>query len=190
MEPEDAEDAEDSNNDSHSFQSPEADENNTDYGLNFSSSRLRGQNGNNRRSSTLREEQQPTANHRPDSDQNSGSRQERDSVPAPRRRKQFAPLSRAARMDREIRRMRAHNGPLIPRLPFSRVVRELVQKLTHQPLRITEGALQVLQESMELYLTQRFEDAYLLTLHRGRVTLEARDMGLIAYIVDFKHHKP
>nr|ARC76681.1 Cid1 [Drosophila bicornuta] len=106
-------------------------------------------------------------------------------APAPRRRKQRGPLSRDNRMNREIRRLRACTTPLIPRLPFSRLVRELMMKINTSavPLRITEGALGALQESSELFLTQRFEDAYLLTHHRGRVTLEVRDMALIAYIV-------
>nr|ARC76690.1 Cid1 [Drosophila seguyi] len=104
--------------------------------------------------------------------------------PPPSRRKQRGPISRANRMNREIRRLRACTAPLIPRLPFSRLVRELIMKYTSSSFRITESALGALQESSELYLTQRFEDAYLLTHHRGRVTLEVRDMALIAYIID------
>nr|ARC76796.1 Cid3 [Drosophila auraria] len=201
--PTEDQDAEDPNSDdSPSLRSPEAPENATDYGLNFSTSRLMGQDANNRRSSTLTREpppgQSPASSGSPQSDQNSGESQERvASAPPPaqatppRRRKQRPPLSRAHQMEREIRRLRNRTGPLIPRLPFSRLVRELMLKVTggREPLRITEGGLQVLQESTELYLTQRFEDAYLLTHHRGRVTLEVRDMVLMAYLIDVSHHR-
>nr|ARC76694.1 Cid1 [Drosophila watanabei] len=105
-------------------------------------------------------------------------------APAPRRRKQRAPLSRAYRMNLEIRRLRACTTPLIPRLPFSRLVKELIQRNTSSTFRITETALAALQESTELYLTQRLQDAYLLTKHRGRVTLEVRDLALMTYLME------
>nr|ARC76693.1 Cid1 [Drosophila vulcana] len=103
--------------------------------------------------------------------------------PSTRRRKQRGPISRANRLNREIQRLRACTTLLIPRLSFSRLVRELIMKYASTSVRITSLALQALQESSELYLTQRFEDAYLLTHHRGRVTLEVRDMALIAFII-------
>nr|ARC76802.1 Cid3 [Drosophila rufa]ARC76803.1 Cid3 [Drosophila rufa]ARC76850.1 id3 [Drosophila rufa] len=188
--------ADDSNSDdSPSFRSPELSENATDYGLNFSTSRLMGQDANNRRSSTLTREPPPDQNPA-SSGSASGESQERVAAAPPpatatSRRKQRAPVSRAHRMNREIRRLRARTSPLIPRLPFSQLVRELILKISGErgPQRITEGALQVLQESTELYLTQRFEDAYLLTHHRGRVTLEVRDMVLMAYLIDVSHHR-
>nr|ARC76680.1 Cid1 [Drosophila barbarae] len=120
--------------------------------------------------------------------QNSVGGQAGAAASAPRRRKQRGPVSRANRMNREMRRLRECTTPLIPRLSFSRLVRELIMKCSGVvPFRITESALGALQESSELFLTQRFEDAYLLTLHRGRVTLEVRDMALIAYIVQIGH---
>nr|ARC76765.1 Cid1 [Drosophila auraria] len=137
-------------------------------------------------------------NRPPQTRQNSSQRQERGALapaPAPatppRRRKQRPPVSRANQMEREIRRLRNRTVPLIPRLPFSRLVREVLLTFSGRriPLRLTEGALQVLQESTELYLTQRFEDAYLLTHHRGRVTLEVRDMVLMAYLIDVSHYR-
>nr|ARC76722.1 Cid3 [Drosophila diplacantha] len=152
-------------------------ENDTDYGLEFSTSRLLAQNANNRRSSTL----QSTSNSQGGETGAAGS--------APRQRKQRGPMSRATRLNREIRRLRACTTPLIPRLSFSRLVRELITKYASSSFRITESALGALQESSELYLTQRFQDAYLLTHHRGRVTLEVRDMGLMAYIIDVTHNR-
>nr|ARC76730.1 Cid3 [Drosophila vulcana] len=183
------------NNENASFRTPEASESATDYGLEFSTTRLLSQNANNRRSSTLRspnniehqeDQENPSSSARPQRTlrQNSEGGEVGAVEPSTRRRKQRGPMSRAARMNREIRRLRACTTLLIPRLPFSRLVRELIMKYASTSVRITETALRALQESSELYLTQRFEDAYLLTHHRGRVTLEVRDMGLMAYLID------
>ncbi|KAM8714129.1 hypothetical protein ACLKA7_014304 [Drosophila subpalustris] len=107
--------------------------------------------------------------------------QQRPAPNATTRRKQKRPEHRMIKLQREINRLQATSGFLIPRLPFSRVVREIMAQYTNAVHMITEGALEALQTSSEMYLTQRFEDAYLLTQYRGRVTLEVRDMGLVAY---------
>lgn len=52
----------------------------------------------------------------------------------------------------------------------------------YQNYRITPVALAALQESSEAYITQFFEDAYACTLHRGRVTLEVKDMNLLSFL--------
>ncbi|KAH8254504.1 hypothetical protein KR032_010584 [Drosophila birchii] len=105
-------------------------------------------------------------------------------VSGAQRRKKRKPLNHRIKMEREIRRLQASVGLLIPRLPFSRLVREIITQLAgyEAGLRVTEGALQVMQESSELYLTHRLQDSYLLTMHRGRVTLEVRDMALMALL--------
>nr|ARC76688.1 Cid1 [Drosophila punjabiensis] len=145
-----------------------------------SSSTPRRSNRNTSRNVDDRENRPPAARPRqPHQNEAAGA-----AAPAPRRRKQPAPVSRAYRMNREIRRLRACTAPLIPRLPFSRLVRELILKDTSSTFKITESALAALQEATELYLTQRFEDAYLLTKHRGRVTLEVRDLALMTYIME------
>nr|ARC76691.1 Cid1 [Drosophila serrata] len=145
-----------------------------------SSSTLRRSNRHTRRAVEDQENRPPAARLQ----QNSGEGESGAAAPAPRRRKQRGPLSRANQMEREIRRLRSSTEPLIPRLSFARLVRELMIKCNNPPFRITESALAALQESSELYLTHRFEDAYMLTHHRGRVTLEVRDMALIAYIIE------
>nr|ARC76718.1 Cid3 [Drosophila barbarae] len=200
MEPTGDPGAGDANDPSSPFQSPEASENDTDYGLEFFTSRLLSQNDN-RRSSTLRPQSSRSnrnAEHQEGQENRSSSARPQQArqnsvagaaASASRRRKQRGPMSRAMRMDREIRRLRARTGPLIPRLPFSRLVRELIMKCSTSSFKITESALGALQESTELYLTQRLEDAYFLTRHRGRVTLELRDMVLMAYITDITHHR-
>nr|ARC76684.1 Cid1 [Drosophila diplacantha] len=145
--------------------------------LESATSRLSLQSANNQNPSTLRH------SNRTVEDQENRPPAAEAVAPARRRRKQRGPVSRANRMNRQIRRLQACTTPLIPRLPFSRLVRELITKYASS-CRITESALGALQESSELYLTQRFQDAYLLTHHRGRVTLEVRDMALIAFIIE------
>ncbi|KAM8712220.1 hypothetical protein ACLKA7_012698 [Drosophila subpalustris] len=99
-----------------------------------------------------------------------------------RRRKQTTPQSRHQAFAREVRRLQMNPGFMIPRLSFGRVVRDILMRQSDPPLRMTMGALEGLQTATEMYLTQRFEDAYMLTMHRGRVTLENRDMALMTYI--------
>nr|ARC76687.1 Cid1 [Drosophila nikananu] len=160
--------------------------------LESATSRLSLQSANNQNRSTLRrsnrtvedQENRPPAVRPQQTRKNAEGGETGAAGPAPRRRKQRGPVSRANQMNREIRRLRACTTPLIPRLPFSRLVREVITNYTSSACRITESALEALQESSELYLTHRFQDAYLLTHHRGRVTLEVRDMALIAYIIE------
>lgn len=101
--------------------------------------------------------------------------------PTPRR-KQAHPLSRVDRLNREIKLLQKSTCFMIPRLPFGRLVREFIQKHSPSTTCITRGALEALQTATEMFLTQRFQDSYLMTMHRGRVTLEVRDMALMAAI--------
>nr|AAL78889.1 centromeric histone Cid [Drosophila takahashii] len=215
--------------DDSAFRSPEP-EDGTDYGLEFTTSRLTLQDASNRRCSTLRkdarsgraleaanrtasseeedqenrlpaarsprrmtsqQERRPTASQqerRPTANQASGLG---PAAPQDRRRprKMANPMSRARRMDREIQQLQKHPGTLIPKLPFSRLVRECIMKYSDgAPLKITEGAFNALQVSSEMYVTQRLADSYMLTKHRNRVTLEVRDMALMALICDRGHN--
>jgi len=89
--------------------------------------------------------------------------------------------SRAELLNRKIAALQNCEIPLIPKLPFSRLVKEIL--LTHShPYRITAVALEALQEACEFYLTFLFSDAYLLTYHRKRVTLDRSDIRMVLYI--------
>nr|ARC76716.1 Cid5 [Drosophila americana texana] len=99
-----------------------------------------------------------------------------------KRRKQPNPLQRAAQFRREVRTLQRSPHFMIPRLSFGRVVRDIMLQHTESPYRITIGALEALQTATEMFLTQRFQDSYLMTLHRSRVTLEVRDMALMAFV--------
>jgi len=79
----------------------------------------------------------------------------------------------------EIRRYQKTTNLLIPKLPFSRVIREICDKVVPRGhLRFQSAALQALQEASEAYLVTLFEDSYLCAIHAKRVTLMPKDMVL------------
>lgn len=67
---------------------------------------------------------------------------------------------------------------LIPRLPFQRVIREILQE-NGANLRVQSLAIEALRESSEMYLVQMFADALLCMIHAKRVTLQIRDIQLL-----------
>ena len=77
----------------------------------------------------------------------------------------------------EIRKYQQSTESLIPRLPFRRLVRELMQS-KKQDIRMQETALEALQEAAETYLVRLLDDANLCALHAQRVTLMPRDIQL------------
>lgn len=79
---------------------------------------------------------------------------------------------------KEIARLRRTTEPVIPKLPFARLIREILLEYSHRELRITPESLQCLQESAEIFAVQLMEDAYRCTLHRDRLTLMPKDMKL------------
>lgn len=86
---------------------------------------------------------------------------------------------------REIREYQKSVNNLIPKLPFSRVVREvLINNTTYgiQDMRISREALMALQEASEMYLVNFFEDSLRLCIHAKRVTLMPRDMQIITLL--------
>lgn len=98
-------------------------------------------------------------------------------LPVNQRRKPTHPKSTSAL--NEIRRLQETTTVLLPRAPFSRLVREILTNISNRDdLRVQSEALAALQESSEIYITQLMEDAYRCTLHRDRVTLQPKDMIL------------
>lgn len=91
--------------------------------------------------------------------------------------------SKGARVLKEIKRYQSSTDPLIPKLVFSRIVREIMQNVSVQTdMKITADAMSALLESASCYLTQMFEDAYRVTLHCNRVTLKPEDLQLLFYL--------
>ncbi|KAG4071755.1 hypothetical protein HA402_011909 [Bradysia odoriphaga] len=103
----------------------------------------------------------------------------RKSVPEPARLKKRR--QNDIKLDRKILLLQNSDIPMIPKLPFSRLVREIMQQ-QKETYRLSVVALDALQEACEFYLTHLFSDAYLLTYHRRRVTLDRSDIRMVLHI--------
>merc|ERR1712142_1097420 len=78
----------------------------------------------------------------------------------------------------EIRKFQKSSNLLIPKLPFSRVIREICSKICTSDMRFQSAAITALQESAEAYLVTLFEDSLLCAIHAKRVTVMPKDMSL------------
>jgi histone H3 len=78
---------------------------------------------------------------------------------------------------REIRRYQKNTDMLIKRLPFQRLVRELLQT-KHKEWRIQANALEALQEASEAFLVALFEDSKDCAIHANRITVMPKDLQL------------
>lgn len=66
---------------------------------------------------------------------------------------------------------------LIPRLPFQRLAREILVKYKANG-RFQAQSIEALRESTEMCIVYMLQDAYMLTIHRKRVTLTDSDIRL------------
>ena len=82
---------------------------------------------------------------------------------------------------REVRKMQKYSGPLIPFLPFSRLVREIAQDFVTD-LRFEKKAILLLRLITEDYLVGLFEDCAVAVVHGGRQTLEPKDIQVVRRI--------
>ncbi|QRW26889.1 Core histone H2A/H2B/H3/H4 [Rhizoctonia solani] len=80
---------------------------------------------------------------------------------------------------REIRRYQKSTELLIRKLPFQRLVREIAQDFKTD-LRFQSSAVLALQEASEAYLVSLFEDTNLAAIHAKRVTIQPKDLPLLA----------
>ncbi len=78
---------------------------------------------------------------------------------------------------REIRRYQKSTDLLIPKIVFSRLVREVGEDIKTD-LRFQGSAVLALQESAEAYLVGLFEDTNLCAIHAKRVTIMPKDIQL------------
>ena len=82
---------------------------------------------------------------------------------------------------REIKKYQKTGGLLIKKLPFQRLVRELLQKVQPPGIddyRVASSAVGALQEVAEAYLVGLFEDTNLCAIHAKRVTIMPKDIVL------------
>ena len=98
-----------------------------------------------------------------------------DSGSGPRRKKRRTrPGVKALR---EIRDYQKSTEKLIPKLPFSRVVKEICARYRDN-FRWKHDAIEALHVAAEAHIVDIFEDAYLCSIHAKRVTLMVRDIQL------------
>ncbi|XP_069120755.1 histone H3-like [Argopecten irradians] len=90
------------------------------------------------------------------------------------KKKRYRPGTRALM---EIRQYQKTTNLLLRKLPFARVVREIVQG-KGLDLRWEATAIMALQEASEAYLVHLFEDANLCAIHAKRVTIMPKDIWL------------
>jgi histone H3/H4 len=83
---------------------------------------------------------------------------------------------------REIRKYQRNAEPLLPRLPFRRLLRDILLEIhpdrVNRVNRMTRTATDMLQEGAEQMLVQLFKDAQLLTVYAGRVGLGPGDLHM------------
>lgn len=81
----------------------------------------------------------------------------------------------------DIKTLQKSTAPLIPKMPFQRLVREISIDFQEE-LRFQSTAVNALQESSEGYLTGLFEDSMLAGTHAKRVTLFPKDIRIVRRI--------
>ena len=77
----------------------------------------------------------------------------------------------------EIRKYQKSVEPLIKKLPFQRLVKQLSDEV-EKGKRWQSTALQALQEAAEAALSDLFERTLLCAIHAGRTTIMVTDMKL------------
>ncbi|KAK0523237.1 histone H3.1 [Tilletia horrida] len=78
---------------------------------------------------------------------------------------------------REIRKYQNSTQPLIRRMPFQRLVREISQNIWHD-IRFQSSAIGALQEATEAYMVDFFKDVNDCANHARRVTIQLKDLQL------------
>ena len=78
---------------------------------------------------------------------------------------------------REIRKMQKSTNLLLRKMPFQRLVRELMAD-HESDMRFQATAVLAMQEAVEVYLVNLFTDANLCAIHSKRVTVMPKDMTL------------
>jgi len=105
----------------------------------------------------------------------SKSPKNRSVAPGTPGKRRYRPGTRALM---EIRKFQKSTNLLIPKLPFSRLIREIAVKTCSVDMRFQSVAIMALQEAAEAYLVTLFEDTVLCAIHAKRVTVMPKDMLL------------
>ena len=99
-----------------------------------------------------------------------------------RKPRRFRPGTAALR---EIRKYQKSTELLIRKIPFQRLVREVVHSLFKTQYRITPQALLALQEACEYFLVGMFGQVNDLAIHGNRVTITPKDIHIWCRLKNF-----
>ena len=88
---------------------------------------------------------------------------------------------------RQIRKYQRSTEKLIPRAPFVKVCKKAANdsaNMTSFPsgVRMTNIAIDCLQEGIEANLVKLFENGNIICIHRGRITVTAKDLQVVDYL--------
>lgn len=86
---------------------------------------------------------------------------------------------------REIRQYQKSTDLLIRKIPFQRLVREIVRSMFKKDYRFQSVALLALQEASEDFLVRMFEQVNLIAIHGKRQTIYPRDITLWDRLTNF-----
>ncbi|CAG2171783.1 unnamed protein product [Oppiella nova] len=107
-------------------------------------------------------------------------RREQPALGSGKRRHRYRPGTVALR---EIRKFQCTTDLLLRKLPFARLVREVLQDIyPSNEIRWQSTALLAMQEAAEAYLIGVFEDTNVVAINAKRVTIMARDLKVVRRI--------
>ncbi|KAL9713802.1 centromeric DNA-binding histone H3-like protein cse4 [Leucoagaricus gongylophorus] len=100
-------------------------------------------------------------------------------------------IPRGARAQHEIAHFQKTTDPLIPYLPFKRLVREVLQDILESMFegsmetpRISPNAILALRAAAEVHIAHMMKMSTLLANHGKRITLQPRDIQLFKIIME------
>ena len=86
---------------------------------------------------------------------------------------------------RQIRKYQKSTELLIRKLPFQRLLREIVYEMKKKDYRFQSTAILAMQEAAEAFLVRMFEQCNHIAIHGKRVTVQPKDIQLWKRLFDF-----
>jgi histone H3 len=89
---------------------------------------------------------------------------------------------------REIRKAQLCTDPLMQKAPFKRLVRQTAHEVKdfcgigNNSIHFAGAVFPILQEAFEHHQIKEIEDAYLISIHAKRVTLQPKDIQLARHV--------
>ena len=99
-----------------------------------------------------------------------------------RKKRRFRPGTVALR---QIRKYQKSTELLIRKLPFQRLLREVVYEMKKKDYRFQSTAILAMQEAAEAFLVHMFEQCNLIAIHGKRVTVQPKDIQIWKHLFDF-----